>query len=146
MPPIERLVFIIYISVYFFKQRIFCASDHYVSHFHWFVSNVQPTVGELGHYYIFSHTYEGQRPQLLTRITLAHPLPPFQDCNAVCKDVPHGPAFRADDMEERDRCGYCPAVCERGTQLLFCQCAAEPRLNTAPQVWTAGYCNTSSLW
>nr|XP_019598787.1 PREDICTED: caveolin-2 isoform X2 [Rhinolophus sinicus] len=54
----------------------------------------------------------------------------LKDCNAVCKDVPHGPAFRADNMEERDRYGYCPAVCERGTQLLFCQCAAEPRLNT----------------
>ncbi|KAM5206055.1 caveolin-2 isoform 2-T2 [Hipposideros larvatus] len=54
----------------------------------------------------------------------------LKDCNAVCKDLPNGPAFHADNMEECDRCYYRPTVCERRTQLLFCQLPAEPRLNT----------------
>ncbi|XP_049750151.1 caveolin-2 isoform X2 [Elephas maximus indicus] len=58
----------------------------------------------------------------------------LQDYNAFCKDLPNGPAFSADSMEDCDRCCHCAIVCKRRTKLLFCQPAAEPRLNT----WTPG--------
>ncbi|KAG8514662.1 Caveolin-2 [Galemys pyrenaicus] len=58
----------------------------------------------------------------------------FQDCNAFCKDLPNDPTFSTDNMEECDRCCHCPIVYKRRTQLLFCQPATEPRLNT----WTPG--------
>ncbi|GAB5568711.1 caveolin-2 isoform X1 [Prionailurus iriomotensis] len=56
------------------------------------------------------------------------------DYNAFCKDLPNGPAFSADNMEEHNRCCHCPIVHKCRTQLLFCQLATKPRLNT----WTPG--------
>ncbi|XP_037674432.1 uncharacterized protein LOC119520564 isoform X2 [Choloepus didactylus] len=61
-----------------------------------------------------------------------------QDSNAVCKDLPNGPAFSADNMEECDRCCHWPIVYKCRTHLLFCQPAAEPRLNTSTpglEIW-----------
>ncbi|XP_070279863.1 caveolin-2 isoform X3 [Myotis yumanensis] len=69
----------------------------------------------------------------------------LKDYNAFCKDLPNGPAFSADNMEERDRRRHCPVVCERRAHPLFCQRAAEPRLNTWSQVCRFGYCPTSLL-
>ncbi|KAM8816555.1 caveolin-2 isoform 2-T2 [Rhynchonycteris naso] len=56
----------------------------------------------------------------------------LKDYNAFCEDLPHGPAFSADNMEECDRCCHCAIVHQRRTHLLFCQLSTEPRLNT----WT----------
>ncbi|XP_076970980.1 caveolin-2 isoform X2 [Tamandua tetradactyla] len=53
----------------------------------------------------------------------------LQDSNAFCKDLPNGPAFSTDNMEECDRYCHCPGVCERRAHFLFCQPTAEPRLN-----------------
>ncbi|XP_025785819.1 caveolin-2 isoform X2 [Puma concolor] len=58
----------------------------------------------------------------------------LKDYNAFCKDLPNGPAFSADNMEEHNRCCHCPTVHKCRTQLLFCQLATKPRLNT----WTPG--------
>ncbi|XP_062955932.1 caveolin-2 isoform X2 [Cynocephalus volans] len=69
----------------------------------------------------------------------------LRDFNAFCKDLPNGPAFSADNMEECDRCCHCSVVYKRRTNLLFYQPATEPRLNTWTQVWRFGYCNTSLL-
>ncbi|XP_057589695.1 caveolin-2 isoform X2 [Hippopotamus amphibius kiboko] len=62
----------------------------------------------------------------------------LKDYNAFCKDLPNGPAFSADNMEKCDTCCHCSTVYERRTQLLFCQPATEPRLNTwtpGPEIW-----------
>lgn len=72
MAPTERLLFFIYMPVCFFKQYAFCVSHHYVGHFYLFVSNIQPNLGELGHYYIFSHICKSQWPYLVTPIILTH--------------------------------------------------------------------------
>ncbi|XP_025320527.1 caveolin-2 isoform X2 [Canis lupus baileyi] len=58
----------------------------------------------------------------------------LQDYNAFREDLPHGPAFGADHMEECNRCCHCPVVFKCRTQLLFCQLASESRLST----WTPG--------
>lgn len=60
------------------------------------------------------------------------------DPNAFCEDLPHGPAFRADDMEECDRCCHWPIVYKCRAHLLLCQHATEPWLNTqtpGPNIW-----------
>ncbi|XP_032160237.1 caveolin-2 isoform X2 [Mustela nigripes] len=67
----------------------------------------------------------------------------LKDYNAFCKDLPNGPAFGADNMEDYNRCCHCPIVYKCRTQLLFYQLATESRLNTWTPVWRFGYCNTS---
>ncbi|XP_075809674.1 caveolin-2 isoform X2 [Microtus pennsylvanicus] len=66
----------------------------------------------------------------------------LKDPNAFCEDLPNGPAFRADHMEECDRCCHWSIVCKHRTLFLVCQHAAEPRLtawSAGPDVWMLYY-------
>lgn len=85
------------------------------------------------------------KPRILTLFSCSP-----QDYDAFYKDLPDGPAFGADDMEECDRYGHRSVVYKHGTMLLLCQPTAESWLNTRNLgleswlLWAFWHCHKSA--